>query len=294
MGPLYSHIHVDDADVVNTQIQREIEEAYSHAQPSSDKKRRKKKKKNRKHARNDSEDNEEGGNGDGDDGGDGEPTSAKKKKKEKRYEWMDDDKDEDHGESPSKKKKRNTYKMEEELYDVPGVKDLPPKRKTSLRTGSDQVTNSTHDGVKAKSTASLRPVISYPGSSPVMSSPKPLFPHISETTAPPKSSQSIQEACLQSILKQCSQDKIRRMTLEESMNLNYESEGSPSPAGLIKQEDGQPKKASRWVPQLPRGYKHSERQWPCPVEGCHKSYSRKDSLGGHMSVSIFRLKSLVS
>jgi len=288
MGPQYSR--VDDADVLNTQIQREIEQAYSHAQPPSDKKKRKKK----RHARNDSEDSEDGG-----DGG-GEPPSAKKKKK-KRYGWMDDDdKDEEHGESPSKKKKRNTYKIEGELYDVPGVKDLPPKRKTSFRTGSGQVTNSTHNAVKAKSIASLRPVTSYPGSSPVMSPPKPLLRRVSETTAPPKSSQSIQEACLQSILKQCSHDKLRRMTLEESMNLDYESEGSPSPAGVIKQEDGQPKKASRYVPQLPRGYKasryvpqlprgykHAERQWPCPVEGCDKSYSRKISLGGHMSVSIF-------
>lgn len=189
--------------------------------------------------------------------------------------------------SPSKKRKRNRHRDQSRLYEVPGVENLPAKRKTSYRIAQDLATDAIQ---KDANDASARPgylnnVSSYPGASPFMSPPKALVPHTSAMNTS-LLSPSAQQARLDTILKSCSRKTVANAALDD-MAVDNESDGSPSPpAGLqraiVKVEHEAPKISFR---EIVRACEEKKGRFPCPIEGCEKSYTRKDSLAGHMPVS---------
>ena len=189
--------------------------------------------------------------------------------------------------SPSKKRKRNRHRDQSRLYEVPGVENLPAKRKTSYRIAQDLATDVTQ---RDANDAPARPghlnnVSSYPEASPFMSPPKALVPHTSAMNTSLQSP-SAQQARLDTILKSCSRKTVANAALDD-MAVDNEFDGSPSPpAGLhrlvVKVEHEAPKISFR---EIVRACEEKKGRFPCPIEGCEKSYTRKDSLAGHMPVS---------
>ncbi|KFY37590.1 hypothetical protein V495_07087 [Pseudogymnoascus sp. VKM F-4514 (FW-929)] len=252
-----------DSDLVEDQIQREAE-SHGHSNPSPEKK---------KHRRSL-----------------GSRRSEERHRRTTQDNIKSKDADLDHddtmatvlhkdplGSSLSKKRKRNRHRDQSKLYEVPGVENLPAKRKSSYRVSQDPATEA-----PAK-TWRLDNGTSYPGSSPFMSPPKALVPQSSVTNASLESPLA-KQARLDTILKSCSRKTIVNAELDEDETLNKESDGSPSPSHgrqppVVKTEHEAPKLSFRDMLKACDG---KNGRFSCPIEGCEKSYTRKDSLAGHM------------
>lgn len=191
------------------------------------------------------------------------------------------------GSSPSKKRKGCKHRDQGKLYGVPGVENLSAKRKTSYRIAQDLAADAIQSETNGGADKAGHPnnISSYPGASPFMSPPKALVPHTSAAKTSLKSP-SAQQARLETILKSCSRKTVAKAALED-VALNNESDGSPSPpAGLprviVKAEHEAPTISFR---DIVRACDGKDGRISCPIEGCEKSYTRKDSLTGHMAVS---------
>lgn len=190
--------------------------------------------------------------------------------------------------SPSKKRKRNKHRDQSKLYEVPGVENLPAKRKTSYRIAQDFATGAIQDDKNDTpvEAAHSNNVSSYLGESPFMSPPKALVSHSAVLNTVLKST-STQQARLDTILKTCSRKTVANAVLDE-MEPNNESDGSPSPptsvnpVTTVKMEHEAPRISLR---DIVRACDSKDGRVTCPIEGCEKSYTRKDSLSGHMAVS---------
>lgn len=168
--------------------------------------------------------------------------------------------------SPSKKRKRNRHRDQSKLYEVPGVENLPAKRKTSYRVAQDLAA----DAIRGDS--------SDEPANPFMSPPKSLVQHASAANTSLKSPYA-QKARLDTILKSCSRKTVEDAALDD-LALKKESDGSPSPP--VKAEHEAQTISFRDIVRACDG-KHG--RFLCPIEGCEKSYTRKDSLSGHLTVS---------
>lgn len=191
------------------------------------------------------------------------------------------------GSSPLKKRKKNRHRDQSRLYEVPGVENLPAKRKTSYRIAQDRATDATQKDTNdaPANTKNLNKISSYPGVSPFMSPPKALVRHTSAVKTISKSS-SAQQARLDTILKSCSRKAVPNAAVDDTV-LDNEFDGSPSPPGdpqpaIVKVEHESLKVSFR---DILRACDCKVGRFSCPVEGCGKSYTRKDSLSGHMPVS---------
>ncbi|KAL5350329.1 hypothetical protein ACLOAV_003896 [Pseudogymnoascus australis] len=168
--------------------------------------------------------------------------------------------------SPSKKRKRNRHRDQSKLYEVPGVENLPAKRKTSYRVAQDLAA----DAIRGDS--------SDEPANPFMSPPKSLVQHASAANTSLKSPYA-QKARLDTILKSCSRKTVEDAALDD-LALKKESDGSPSPP--VKAEHEAQTISFRDIVRACDG-KHG--RFLCPIEGCEKSYTRKDSLSGHLTKS---------
>jgi hypothetical protein len=96
-------------------------------------------------------------------------------------------------------------------------------------------------------------------------------------------------ALLNSILKDCGSDKIRRTSTDifpastQPVQQPFSESGVKS--GAMHRGSRQ---RPRMVPTLPRGYQPLDKvnHWQCPVQTCiPKKFTRRASLGEHMNVS---------
>ncbi|KFY65095.1 hypothetical protein V496_02840 [Pseudogymnoascus sp. VKM F-4515 (FW-2607)] len=131
--------------------------------------------------------------------------------------------------SPSKKRKRNRHRDQSKLYEVPGVENLPAKRKTSYRVAQDLAADAIRgDSSDEPATAvHSKNASSYPEANPFMSPPKSLVQHASAANTSLKLPYA-QKARLDTILKSCSRKTVEDAALDD-LALNKESDGSPSP-----------------------------------------------------------------
>lgn len=259
-----------DSDLVEDQIQREAE-THGNSNPSP-------KKKKRRHSqhRKESEERHRGNGGDSVNSKDIDPGHDDPMASFAGKDLLES--------SLSKKRKRNKHRDQSKLYEVPGVQNLPAKRKTSYRIAQDFATGAIQEDnndtlVEA---AHSNNISSYLGESPFMSPPKALVLHASAVNTALKSP-STQQTRLDTILKSCSRKSIANAALDD-MKLNNESDGSPSPpiGASVKTEHEAPTISLR---DIVRACDSKGRRITCPIEGCEKSYTRKDSLSGHMTVS---------
>lgn len=183
--------------------------------------------------------------------------------------------------SPSKKRKRNRHRDQSKLYEVPGVENLPAKRKTSYRISQHFAADAIRgDSSDAPATAvHSKNVPSYLEASPFMSPPKSLVPHASAANTSLKSPYA-QKARLDTILKSCSRKTVEDAPLDD-LALNNESDGLPSPPAIVKAEQEAQTTSFR---DIVRACEGKGGRVLCPIEGCEKSYTRKDSLSGHLTV----------
>ena len=263
-----------DSDLVEDQIQREAE-SHGNSNPSPEKKKRRRSRQSKS-----SEDHHRGKSFDNMNSRDlnlGHDDS------------MSIVVEKDHlGSSPSKKRKKNRHRDQSKLYEVPGVENLPAKRKTSYRIAQDRATDVTQRDINdAPANAGNRNNLSsYPVVSPFMSPPKALVRHTSAVKTTFKSP-SAQQARLDTILKSCSRKSVPNAAVDDTA-LDNESDGSPSPPddpqpAIVKVEHEALKVSFR---DILKTCDCKDGRFSCPIEGCGKSYTRKDSLSGHMPVSV--------
>lgn len=257
-----------DSDLVEDQIQREAER-HGNPSPSSEKKKRRRSrqgKRSEERHRATSLDNVNLGDLDHNHG-DVMVSIAEKESLES---------------SPFKKRKKNKHRDQSKLYDVPGVENLPAKRKTSYRIAQDLAIEANEAPVKP---GKINNIFSYLRPSPFVNTPEALVPGVPAESTLLKSP-SAQQARLDSILKSCSRKTVANKTFDDTAQDN-EFYGSPcAPAGLqhatVKVEHEVSTISFR---EILRACEGKEGRFSCPVEGCTKSYTRKDSLAGHMPVS---------
>ncbi|OBT67434.1 hypothetical protein VE03_02986 [Pseudogymnoascus sp. 23342-1-I1] len=189
--------------------------------------------------------------------------------------------------SPPKKRKRNRHRDQSKLYEVPGVENLPAKRKTSYRVAQDLAIDAIQGDVNDAPVTAVQSnnTSSYPEASPFVSPPKALVPCASAVNTSLRSP-SAQQARLDTILKSCSRKAVADAALSD-MELNNDSDGSPSPPtgvkrSIVKSEHEGPAISFR---DILRECDGKGGRISCPIEGCEKSYTRKDSLSGHLTKS---------
>jgi hypothetical protein len=194
--------------------------------------------------------------------------------------------------SPSKKKKKKRIKHrvnEKELYEVPGIQNLPAKRKTSYRTTRDQQIEATDSEAQETPVNEERPSITpYPGTSPFMSPPKALVPQPTTQDSPRKSQPTdlALQALRDTILKGNSRNKGRNSAFDNASAFAQESDGSPSPPATAPRVAIKIEHGSRLSCQeVLRDCTAKDGRFLCFIVGCQKGYTCKDSLSGHIKVS---------
>ncbi|OBT87743.1 hypothetical protein VE02_03071 [Pseudogymnoascus sp. 03VT05] len=262
-----------DSDLIEDQIQREAK-THGNSNPSSDKKKRKRSRQSKS-----SEDRRRGKSLDNMNSrdinlGHDDSMSIVAEKDSLAL-------------SPSKKRKKNKHRNQSRLYEVPGVENFPAKRKTSYRIAQDRATDATQKEINnAPAKAGNRNnVSSYPGVSPFMSPPKGLVPHASAVKTI-FNSPSTQQARLDTILKSCSRKTVPNAAVDDTALDNESDDSDSPPVGLqpatVKVEHEGSKISLR---DIVRACDCKDGRFSCPIEGCGKSYTRKDSLSGHMPKS---------
>ena len=107
---------------------------------------------------------------------------------------------------------------------------------------------------------------------------------------------SNQDALLQSILKDCTPDRIKNLKALKFAEMTSDADVNiltPVIAGTQDKAErllGPKLARADMIPVLPTGYKagarSSKKEYHCPVEGCDRLYTRKRTLSEHMNVSI--------